>query len=141
MTDTKTYPYVTHLDIKFPSLDLIDVEALAPAEAAERIRGRAIGDYLTAALERWARLSAASENGSHRRQQHECRTLHGLSPVLVRRSLPSGRTWTQGAASGKEARYCGGGTGWSRVRVLTDSHHWPRGQIEVSWTAHGADFC
>jgi serine/threonine-protein kinase len=39
----------------------IDVEALAPAEAAERIRGRAIGDYLTAALERWARLSAASE--------------------------------------------------------------------------------
>src|SRR5215469_6236806 len=29
MTDTKSYPYVTHLDIKFPSLDLIDVEALA----------------------------------------------------------------------------------------------------------------
>jgi hypothetical protein len=25
----KSYPYVTHLDIKFPSLDLIDVEALA----------------------------------------------------------------------------------------------------------------
>ena len=23
MTDTKSYPYVTHLDIKFPSLDLI----------------------------------------------------------------------------------------------------------------------
>jgi mannose-6-phosphate isomerase-like protein (cupin superfamily) len=29
MTDTKSYPYVTHLDIKYPSLDLIDVEALA----------------------------------------------------------------------------------------------------------------
>src|SRR6516164_9282161 len=29
MTDAKSYPYVTHLDIKFPSLDLIDVEALA----------------------------------------------------------------------------------------------------------------
>ena len=29
MTNTKSYPYVTHLDIKFPSLDLIDVEALA----------------------------------------------------------------------------------------------------------------
>ena len=29
MTDTKSYPYVTHLDIKFPPLDLIDVEALA----------------------------------------------------------------------------------------------------------------
>jgi len=29
MTDTKSYPYVTHLDIKFPSLDLIDVEVLA----------------------------------------------------------------------------------------------------------------
>jgi hypothetical protein len=29
MTDTKSYPYVTHLDIKFPSLDLIDVAALA----------------------------------------------------------------------------------------------------------------
>ena len=29
MTNTKTYPYVTHLDIKFPSLDLIDVEELA----------------------------------------------------------------------------------------------------------------
>src|SRR5262249_8350712 len=29
MTDTKTHPYVTHLDIKFPPLDLIDVEALA----------------------------------------------------------------------------------------------------------------
>src|SRR5579864_2299496 len=29
MTDTRSYPYVTHLDIKFPALDLIDVEALA----------------------------------------------------------------------------------------------------------------
>jgi mannose-6-phosphate isomerase-like protein (cupin superfamily) len=29
MTDTKGYPYATHLDIKFPALDLIDVEALA----------------------------------------------------------------------------------------------------------------
>jgi mannose-6-phosphate isomerase-like protein (cupin superfamily) len=29
MTDTKSYPYATHLDIKFPSLDLIDVQALA----------------------------------------------------------------------------------------------------------------
>ena len=29
MTDTKSYPYVTHLDIKFLPLDLIDVEALA----------------------------------------------------------------------------------------------------------------
>ena len=29
ITDTKSYPYVTHLDIKFPSLDLIDVGALA----------------------------------------------------------------------------------------------------------------
>jgi hypothetical protein len=29
MTDTKSYPYVTHLDIKFPSLDLIDIEVLA----------------------------------------------------------------------------------------------------------------
>ena len=29
MTDTKSYSYATHLDIKFPSLDLIDVEALA----------------------------------------------------------------------------------------------------------------
>ena len=27
MTDTKSYSYATHLDIKFPSLDLIDVEA------------------------------------------------------------------------------------------------------------------
>ena len=26
---TKSYSYATHLDIKFPSLDLIDVEALA----------------------------------------------------------------------------------------------------------------
>jgi len=25
MADTKSYPYVTHLDIKFPSLDLIDL--------------------------------------------------------------------------------------------------------------------
>jgi mannose-6-phosphate isomerase-like protein (cupin superfamily) len=29
MSETKSYPYVTHLDIKFPSLDVIDVEALA----------------------------------------------------------------------------------------------------------------
>jgi mannose-6-phosphate isomerase-like protein (cupin superfamily) len=29
MTDAKSYPYVTHLDIKFPSLGLIDVEGLA----------------------------------------------------------------------------------------------------------------
>ena len=29
MTETKSYPYVTHLDIKFPPLNLIDVEALA----------------------------------------------------------------------------------------------------------------
>jgi len=29
MTDTKSYPYITHLDIKFSSLDLIDVGALA----------------------------------------------------------------------------------------------------------------
>ena len=29
MTDMKSHPYVTHLDIKFPSLNLIDVEALA----------------------------------------------------------------------------------------------------------------
>src|SRR5215467_11443627 len=29
MAETKSYPYVTHLDIKFPPLDLIDVEALA----------------------------------------------------------------------------------------------------------------
>src|SRR5579872_4534931 len=29
MTDTRSYPYVTHLDIKFPALDLIDVGALA----------------------------------------------------------------------------------------------------------------
>ena len=29
MTDTKSYSYATHLDIKFLSLDLIDVEALA----------------------------------------------------------------------------------------------------------------
>ena len=29
MTDTKSYAYTTHLDIKFPSLDLIDVGALA----------------------------------------------------------------------------------------------------------------
>src|ERR1700751_5868385 len=29
MTDAKNYPYTAHLDIKFPSLDLIDVEALA----------------------------------------------------------------------------------------------------------------
>ena len=29
MTNTKSYSYATHLDIKFPSLDLIDVEALA----------------------------------------------------------------------------------------------------------------
>ena len=31
MTDTRSYPYVTHLDIRFPplDLDLIDVEALA----------------------------------------------------------------------------------------------------------------
>ena len=29
MTDTKSYSYATDPDIKFPSLDLIDVEALA----------------------------------------------------------------------------------------------------------------
>jgi molybdopterin biosynthesis enzyme len=42
MTDTKSYPYVTHLDIKFPSLDLIDVEALAksvhPVKPGEAVR-------------------------------------------------------------------------------------------------------
>jgi hypothetical protein len=32
MTDTKSYSYATHLDIKFPSLDLIDVEALAKSD-------------------------------------------------------------------------------------------------------------
>jgi serine/threonine-protein kinase len=37
----------------------IDVEALDPAEAAERIRGRAIRDYLAVRLEQWARLNAA----------------------------------------------------------------------------------
>ena len=29
MTDAKSYPYATHLDIKFHPLDLIDVEVLA----------------------------------------------------------------------------------------------------------------